>query len=51
MTLPPGELMYRWTSALASSDWRKSIWATMALATSSLTAVPRKMMRSCSRRL
>jgi len=37
-------------SLLGSSDWRNSIWATIALATSSLTWVPRKMIRSLSRR-
>ena len=49
--LPPGELMYMWTSVLGSSDWRKSNWATTALATSSVICEPMKMMRSFSRRL
>ena len=31
MTLPPGELMYRWMSALGSSDCRNSSWATIAV--------------------
>ena len=31
MTLPPGELMYRWMSALGSSDCRNSIWATIGV--------------------
>ena len=37
VTLPPGELMYRWMSAFGSSDCRNNSCATRLLATSSFT--------------
>jgi hypothetical protein len=43
--------MYSQMSLSASSPSRKSIWAQMMLATSSLTSLPRMMMRSLSSRL
>ncbi len=50
VTLPPGELMYRWIGLPGSSLSRKSSCAVTRLATSSVIWSPRKMMRSRSSR-
>ena len=51
VTEPPGLLMYSQMSLASSSPSRYSSWAQMMLAMSSLTSVPRKMIRSFSSRL
>jgi hypothetical protein len=51
VTDPPGELMYSQMSLSGSSAASRSSWAQMALALSSRTSEPRKMMRSFSSRL
>ena len=50
MTEPPGELMYRLMSRSGSSAASRRSWAQMRLALVSSTWVPRKTMRSLSRR-
>ena len=50
LTLPPGELMYMLISASASSLVSNNNCAMTVLATASSMGVPRKMIRSRSRR-
>ncbi len=53
VTMPPGELMYRWMSFSWSWLSRYSSWEIRLLAESVVTAPPSpptKMMRSCRRR-
>ena len=45
-TIPPGELMYMYTSLSGLSASRKSSCAMMMFATSSLIGAPRKTIRS-----
>jgi len=47
---PPGLLMYRLISLSGSSAARNSSWAMIELATTSLMPLPRKIIRSFSRR-
>src|SRR3546814_7219807 len=51
VTEPPGLLMYSQMSLSSSSPSRNSIWAQMMLEMSSLTSVPRMMIRSFRSRL
>jgi hypothetical protein len=50
VTMPPGELMYRLMSFSGFSASRKSIWATITLATWSSIPPTRKITRSLSNR-